>query len=158
MEPQLKTVNNYYQEKSQNNLRIKEFDTTNSVKLPRDISRLLIIQREVMKMVNKDNLAVHKDKSAAFKFAHLEYLIEKKYKQLVAFYLAKGIKANPKYFKMLEHDRSDKAGLKFMELVYKVRCETKSTIEEDKALNHNILEKNITREKLYDIVELAERK
>jgi hypothetical protein len=137
MEPQLKTVKNYYQEKSQNNLRIKEFDTTNSIKLSEDIKELVRVQKEVIKIVDKQKLVIHKDSYAAHRFAYYENLLDNEYRKLVEFYLSKGLKANRKDFIMLEEDRSDKAGLKFNDLLNKARSETKSAIKEDEYLARN---------------------
>jgi hypothetical protein len=158
MEPQLKTVKNYYQEKSKNNLRIKEFDTTNSIKLARDIKDLVRMQVEAIELINREKHVIHKDGYSAHKFACFEHAIDKKYKELVAFYLAKGIKANREHFRMFEQDRPDKAGLKFKDLLAKARSERNSAIKEDNNLTHNISVKNITPEKLDDLAELASRK
>src|SRR3954453_12941418 len=98
MEPELKTVKNYYQEKSQNNLRIREFDTVNSVKFSKGIEELVRIQGEAIKIVNRDKSLIHKDSYAAGRFAYFEKYLDKKYKKLVEFYLTKGQKANSKDF------------------------------------------------------------
>jgi hypothetical protein len=154
MEPQLKTVKNYYLEKSKNNLRIKEFDTTNSMKLSRDIQDLVKMQVEVTEEVHRDKLVIHGNKDVTNRLAYFEYIIDKKYKELVAFYLAKGLKANFQYFSAYEHNRSDKAGLKFKDLLDKARSETESAIKEDKKLNHPI-RRNITSEKFRDSINLT---
>nr|QID41915.1 LV-uORF [Fusarium cerealis] len=152
MEPELKTVKNYYQEKSQNNLRIREFDTTDSIKFSKDLKKVVGVQGEAIKIANNENFVIHEDRLAARKLAFFENTLDNEYRKLVEFYLTKGQKANPKDFMIWEEDGSDKSRLKFKDLMYKARSETKSAIQKDEYLLAR------PKGKEWDLVKFAERR
>ena len=77
-----KTVNNYYKEKSKNNFRIREFNTTDSIKLSKDIETFVGVQMKANEMIKRDNLSLHLD-SAAVGFANVEYKFDNLYRNLV---------------------------------------------------------------------------
>lgn len=131
-----KTVNNYYKEKSKNNFRIREFNTTDSIKLSKDIETFVGVQMEANETIKRDNLSLHLG-SGAVRYANVEYKLDNLHRNLVEFYLTKGQKANPSDFTVKELNRPDKARLSYNDLLDKALSETESAIQIEKDLARN---------------------
>ena len=146
-EPELKTVNSYYKVKSQDMLRVRQFDC--SIKHAEIIKEKIEVQDKALDILEANNILIQKKSKPALHLAYNEYVADKHYKKLVEFYITKGKKDNPYNFLVLDLDRTDKHTLKFNDLLSKAKSETISSIKSD-------LSKN--RRNVKDLLEIVEGK
>ena len=120
-EPELKTVNSYYKVKSQDMLRVRQFDC--SIKHAERIKEKVEVQDGALDILDANNILIQKKSKPALRLAYNEYMADKHYKKLVEFYITKGKKDNPYNFLVLDLDRTDKHTLKFQDLLSKAKSE-----------------------------------
>jgi hypothetical protein len=102
--------------------------------LAKSIREMVKVHNNYLNKHESGEKLVHQSKSLAESVTKLEYMVDKNYRQLVEFYITKGQEANPKDFKVLKQDRTDKHTLKYYDLLERGWYKTRSQIAREKSL------------------------
>lgn len=134
-EPELKTVNNYYEVKSKDMVRLRQFETDNSILLAKGINETVKVQQHYLDTMDKfsEKITKAKKKSLMNFLAMNEYAVDKDYKELVEFYITKGQKANPDDFRVYNQGRRDKRTLEYKDSLLRARFKTISEINREQS-------------------------
>jgi hypothetical protein len=105
----------------------------------------------------RDDLKLSKKTQKSFieRLAHIEYIVDQYYQEVVKFYIIKGLKANPDNFSVNYEDISksgDKRGLSYENLKMLARRETEKSIIREKSLNPEKKEREQTTGELLELV------